>query len=271
MRQIGTIAGILVVGYLAIVTLLALAQTQLLFPRWMIVSTPTLPDTAVPLALEREAGVTLHGHLLPGAAPADTRPLLLGFGGNATDAAELALFLHDVLPEHDVAVFHYRGYGPSDGRPSAAALLDDALAQFDSLQSDASGRGVVTVGFSIGVGPAAHLAGERDLAGVVLVTPFDTLHAVARQHYPWIPVDWLFRHHMAPRTSLAGSATPIALITATRDTIIPPQRADALAQALETNEPGVVFNARIDAGHNDIYARSDFHAALREAVEAVSP
>jgi len=268
-RQIGTIAGMLVVGYLVIVLLLALAQTQLLFPRWMLGTSPALPADATPMTLEREGGVTLHGQLLPGAGEAAERPLLLGFGGNATDAVELALFLREVLPEHDIAVFHYRGYGQSEGRPSAATLLDDAIAQFDALQTRVGDRDVVAIGFSIGVGPAAQLASERNLHGVVLVTPFDTLHAVARQLYPWIPIDWLFRHRMEPRTALAESESPIALITARRDTIIPPQRAEALAKQLETTEPGVVYNTRIDAGHNDIYGRNDFHTALREAVQAV--
>lgn len=266
----GTIAGMFVAGYLVIVLLLALAQTQLLFPRWMLGSSSALPAGAAPLSLNQGSGITLRGHLLPGDAGAAERPLLLGFGGNATDAVDLALFLREVLPEYDIAVFHYRGYGKSSGRPSAAALLDDALAQFDALQTRFGERRIVAVGFSIGVGPAAWLASERDLTGVILVTPFDTLHAIARQHYPWIPINWFFRHRMDPQAALAGSEIPIALITARRDTIIPPQRAEALAQGLETIEPGVVFSAVIDAGHNDIYGRSDFHFALRAAVRATS-
>ena len=30
--------------------------------------------------------------------------------------------------------------------------------------------------------------------GVVLVTPFDSLTAVAQHHYPWLPVRWLLSH-----------------------------------------------------------------------------
>jgi len=269
MRQIGMITAMLLAGYVGMVAVLALSQTLLLFPRWMLGPSPALPADAVPLAAVGQSGVTLQGHLLPATAGSGTeRPLVLGFGGNATDARELAMYLREVLPEHDVAGYHYRGYGPSRGRPSAAALLDDALMQFDALRHQLGERSVLAVGFSIGVGPAAHLARERPLVGVVLVTPFDSLHAVARQHYPWLPVAWLLRHRMEPLAALTATGTPIALISARRDTIIPAAHAEALARGLGETIPGVVHTAVIDAGHNDIYDRSEFRAALREAVQA---
>jgi hypothetical protein len=33
----------------------------------------------------------------------------------------------------DVALFHYRGYAPSEGRPGEAALAADAIAALDHL------------------------------------------------------------------------------------------------------------------------------------------
>ena len=35
----------------------------------------------------------------------------------------MALYLHERVPECDVVAFHYRGYRPSTGQPSAEALL----------------------------------------------------------------------------------------------------------------------------------------------------
>ncbi len=256
-------------GFYALLTLvLALAQTSLLFPRWAMGPGVTLPEGAERLQVTREEGVVLHGQLLR-APDGAARPVVLGFGGNAWDAGAVSLYLRQLLPDHDVASFHFRGYAPSTGRPSAAALKADALAVHDHLQDVLGPRALVAVGFSIGAGPAAHLAAYRGLAGVVLVTPFDSLTAVARGHYPWLPVRWLFRHPMEPAADLAGAGVPVALIRAARDSIIPPTHARELEVALVDARPGVVFSQEIEAGHNDIFDRADFQEALRAAIRRI--
>jgi hypothetical protein len=58
----------------------------------------------------------------------------------------------------------------------------------------------------------------------------------------------------------------VAIIAAERDDIIPPARTDALRPQISK----LVFDRTIKrAGHNDIYARSDFQAAMRQALAAV--
>lgn len=251
----------------AFVALLALAQTALIFPRWAMVGTaPALPPEARRLTVRAETGETLIGIDLPAIDPLPEAPVILGFGGNAWPAEALALYLRQALPGHRVVVFHYRGYGPSEGRPSAHALLGDAFAVHDSLAADGAGS-VVALGLSIGAGPAAHLAAGRDLAGVILVTPFDSLTELARSHYPWAPVRWLLRHRMDVAGDLAQVRAPVALIAAGRDTIVPAARTAPLRGAARN----LVLDAVIDsAGHNDLYDHPDFLAALREAVGRIT-
>ncbi len=253
--------------YLALIAAMALAQTALLFPRWMMGPGPELPARAERLEVEGPGGVRLVGYRVPpaNAEPDPEAPVILGFGGNAWDGAAVALYLSRVLPDHEVVAFHFRGYGPSTGRPGAAALMDDALALHDDLITRLGPRPVVAVGFSIGAGPAAHLAAERPVEGVVLVTAFDSLTALARTHYPWAPVRLFLRHRMEPAADLERAGVPVALITAGRDTIVPARRTEALRQRL----PDLVFDATIPAGHNDIYDRADFAEALRAAVSAL--
>lgn len=255
--------------YLLGAGVLALAQTALLFPRWAMGAGPPAPAGAMPITLERPDGVVLHGLLLersPGAGP-----LILGFGGNAWDARSVAASLSAHLPEQDIAVFHFRGYGPSSGRPSASALLEDAVAIHDLLAARAPERPIIAVGISLGAGVAGHLAAARPLAGVVLVTPFDSLHALARAHHPWAPVGLLLRHRMEPASALAESGVPVAMITATRDHVVPASRSRALAAALEDVRPGLVFAREIDAGHDDIHGHPELRMALREAVARLRP
>ena len=121
-----------------------------------------------------------------------------------------------VFPDRDVAAFHYRGYAPSTGEPSASAILEDAIAIHDHVVASLAPDRIVAVGLSLGAGPAAHLAARRPIEGLILVTPFDSLKALAREHYPWAPVSLLLRHRMEVAGSLAGVAAPVALISAGR-------------------------------------------------------
>ncbi|MCL1628171.1 alpha/beta hydrolase [Roseibaca sp. V10] len=240
--------------YAALVAALAFFQHSLVFPRHMVSAPPSLPAQAERLRISTPDGAELHGVRIPGSDP--SRPILLGFPGNAWNAEAMALFLHQVSPTQTVVVFHYRGYAPSTGTPSAQALMSDAIAIHDTL-----GASVTALGFSIGSGVAAHLAAMRDLEQVVLVTPFDSLAQVAADSLPYLPVRWLFRHEMAAAKALARNGSPVTLIIADRDEVIPAKRSDALALALP--QARVIH---LNAGHNDIYNQPEFVPALRRAL-----
>jgi pimeloyl-ACP methyl ester carboxylesterase len=256
---------LLPIGYLAICVALFLAQGKLLFPAGMVSGAGPLPPSAKRLVVQNE-GEQLHGVHIPPRAPDGQRLTILGFGGNAWNAEAAALYLHDLYPQADIVAFHYRGYRPSTGSPSTAALLSDATTIYDHLTATLKPGRIVAVGFSIGSGVAAHLASRRPIAGAILVTPFDSLKAVARRHYPWLPIGLLFRHEMTAAKDLSGGHVPVALIAAGRDTIIPPARASALAGAV----PNLVLDRTLaSAGHNDIYDRPHFSDAMTEALKRV--
>ena len=253
--------------FAGMVALVALAQTRLLFPVGMAAANrPDLPPSAERLSLATPDGSPLAGvRLGPRAGSSGTAPLLLGFGGNAWNADAVALYLHGLFPDREVVAFHYRGYPPSGGEPSAAALLADSLTIFDHLQQNGP-RPVIAVGFSIGSGVAAHLAHHRVLAGTILVTPFDSLEALAKEHFPWAPVGLLLRHRMPSLDLLRDRPTPTALIVAGRDTIVPARRSEPLRGAI----PNLILDRTIpEAGHNDLYGNPAFVAAMTEALRRI--
>jgi uncharacterized protein len=114
---------------------------------------------------------------------------LLYFGGNAEDVSYSLPSLSAAFPDHAIYLPHYRGYGGSSGKPSEAALFADALALFDKIHADHPN--VVVVGRSLGSGVAVHLASQRPVARLVLVTPYDSLQDLAAQQFPYFPVRWL--------------------------------------------------------------------------------
>jgi pimeloyl-ACP methyl ester carboxylesterase len=189
----------------------------------------------------------------------------VGFGGNAWNAETMALTLHALIPDRDVVVFHYRGYAPSSGRPSAQALFSDSLVIFDHLPQTQVSQPIVAVGFSIGSAVAAYLARHRPAAGLILVTPFDSLEALARDLYWWAPVGQLLRHRMPTIEFVRGSSTPTALIISKQDAVVPGRRSALLRPAIKN----LVFERTIDAGHNDIYDHPAFAAAIREALAKI--
>ncbi len=154
------------------------------------------------------------------------------------------------------------------GTPSAEALIADAPLVYDLAVDRTKPQRTVAVGFSIGTGVAAELASRRPLDGLILVTPFDSLKAAAADLYPMLPVSLLFRHEMDSAAALRDSDVPVAMIAAAQDQLIGAARTEGLRRSVRN----LVFDRTIArAGHNDVYDRSDFHQAMREALAAIAP
>lgn len=264
---------VLVAAYLTVVAVMWAVQDRLLFPAQMAATlgTPVPPD-APRLALTTPDGTELHGvRLFPPTTAMMERVVILGFGGNAWNAEDAAVYLQNLYPHADIVAYHYRGYGPSTGRASADALIADAPLIYDATmeklrkETTAQTR-VIAVGFSIGSGVAVHLARERNLDGLILVTPFDSLAALAALHFPWLPTKWMLRSPMRNAEMLKGLPVPTAIIAAEKDELIPRERTSEMRGAAQR----MVYSRTIkDAGHNDLYAREDFAMAMREALGAI--
>ena len=260
------IAGAALLSFAAFLLVMFEFQAQAIFPVHAVAPPGPLPSGAERVAIAAPQRNQLHGVHIPGTGTSGERTLVLGFAGNAWNSEDAATYLHDLYPSADIIAFHYRGYRPSTGSPSSAALLEDAPLVHDFAVSKVRPERTVAVGFSIGTGVAAHLARERPLDGLILVTPFDSLKAVAGGHYPFLPVGALFRHEMDAAAALRDSKVPTAIVAAERDTIITPPRTEALRRSVGN----LLFDRTIaGADHNDIYHRPEFRDAMHEALEAL--
>ena len=247
-------------AYAALLAYLYLAQEDLLFPRraaWR-------SDRALPKEVERvelvSDGHRLAGHVL---RRKGARDAALIFPGNAWDAEDCLMFTAERLPGVDLVAFHYRGYGPSAGRPSESAFVADARAIAGLAIRLLAPRHLLAIGYSIGSGVAAQLAGAGAVAGAVLVTPFDSIEAVARGRYRFAPVGLLLKHKFRSDLALAGKDVPIAIIAAEKDTVVPPERTRALAERLV--HP-VLVTTIMGAGHGTGHDCPAFTTGLQEAV-----
>jgi uncharacterized protein len=253
-----------------LIVAITLLQGRMVFPAYAVPPAGPLPSGAEPLAVETPDGHRLHGVYLPPIVanePETPRTLVLGFGGNVWNAQDVAAELHRLFPHMHVVVFHYRGYRPSTGVSSARALLGDAPLVHDAAIALVRPARTIAVGFSIGSGVAASLVRQRHLDGLILVTPFDSLKALAAELFPWLPVGLLFKHEMDAAGCLEGSRVPVAIIAAGRDEVIPRSRTNALRARV----PRLVFDRTIEgASHNDLYVRAEFERAMRDGLAAVT-
>ena len=159
-----TLYGMMVAG-------LYMLQDSMIFPR-AAAAVPVHPRPAGAIGLDFVAAHKhrVFGNLVP--AGKASRGLLIGFGGNAWNADDLTSFLARRLSDIDIAAFHYRGYAPSEGEPSEAALFEDALHIYDILVESRRPAKIVVAGFSLGSGVAAYLAAHRPLDGTHPRHPF---------------------------------------------------------------------------------------------------
>ena len=208
--------------------LLYFSQDRLIFLRQ---PAPGSPPLATGLEIDEVRittfdGLSLRGWLARSSTATQERlPLAIYFGGNAEEVSYIT-GLTSRIPGWSLLAVNYRGYGGNAGEPSERTLFADALSVYDwaANRADVAPSRIAAIGRSLGSGVAVYLAAERKLAKIVLVTPFDSLRAVAQHHYPYLPVSLLLRHPFdsighAPRIS-----TPMLVITAEMDSIVPSAR-----------------------------------------------
>ena len=197
--------------------------------------------------LQSKDGTRLHAWYAKAASSSPT-PLLIYFGGNAEETSWMLEELRNA-PGASWLIVSYRGYGLSGGSPGEAALVADALQWYDHAMTlpGADPKRTFAFGRSLGSGVAVALAAERPVAGVILVTPYDSLAAVAKRYYWYLPVDLLLKHRFNSAASAPKLQQPLLCLIAERDEVIPPEHAERLFAAWGGAKQKVVLAG---AGHN---------------------
>jgi hypothetical protein len=174
--------------------------------------------------------VRLHGWLAPANATPTPAPLLIYFGGNAEEVSWLASTAGKYAG-WSLLMFNYRGYGRSQGKPGEAKLFADALQIYDYAASRAKGGRVAVMGRSLGSGVAVHLAAERPVAGVILVSPYDSIESVAKGVYPFLPIRLMLKHRFDSLSHAPQLKAPLLCLVASDDRVIPRPHSERLYAA----------------------------------------
>jgi dienelactone hydrolase len=223
-----------------------------------------LPEGNERLKLRTADGETIVGNLVRARRP--SRGLVIGFSGNGWNADDCTTFIAHRLDDVDIVVFHFRGYAPSSGTPAEQALFADALQIYDTMVKGMAPERVYTFGFSLGSGIAAYLAANRPIAGQLLVTPFDSIEAIAKTRYVGVPVRYLIKNPFRSIDHLRGKPVPTAVILASNDRIVPAERSEKLIQSLV--DP-ILVETIPDSTHVSIYDMVEIDNLLRRALDVL--
>jgi uncharacterized protein len=239
--------------YIALCLLMYLAQERLLyFP------TPEIARPGAQVLRVKRGDVTVKVWALH----PNGRAALLYFGGNGEDVGANLREFDRAFPDRAIYLVNYRGYGGSTGHPSESALIGDGEAIYDQLA--AQHDRIVVMGRSLGTGVATALASARPVAGLILVTPFDSIANVGAGRFPWLPVRWLIKDPYDSASRIGKVRAPVLVLVAEHDESIPRLRTDALIAAIPAGlGRSVVIPA---ATHNDIESFPAYWPAVKAFV-----
>lgn len=222
-----TAAAAVLLIYVGFCVLLYVSQERMLF----------YPGPNDPVLLRewapRRVEISTHDSVLEGWWTEDRNPetdiVILYFGGNAEDVLYALSTAHQ-LGAGRVFAANYRGYGKTKGQPSQAALFADGLTLYDYVAAhpDVAGHRIVVMGRSLGSGVATHVAAHRKVSGAILITPYDSVAAIAQKKFPFAPVRWLLKHPFPSDRYAPKIEVPALMIGAEYDQVVPVAHARAL-------------------------------------------
>jgi hypothetical protein len=181
---------------------------------------------------------------------------IIVFHGNAGTAADRDYYLSPLgALGYRVILAEYPGYGRREGRLGEKSFVDDTRETV-RIAAETDPGPVYLLGESLGCGVVAGAARDDSLkiAGILLITPWNTLLAVAKDHYPHLPVGWFMKDRYDNAENLKSFRQRIAVVGAERDGVVPVRHARELFALLPGDNKMWILPG---AGHNDWPLRMD--------------
>lgn len=233
MTSLVRVTMLVVTVYVGLCAFLFLMQHRLIFHPRPAGHVPVGPQF-VP-ATVRSGDATLRGWIVKEDSQG---PVLIYFGGNAEDVSgRLGDF---AALDATTVLISYRGYGGSDGVPTASDLIGDAGVVVETMRERFGGeRELILFGRSLGTGIAALAAGAAPVDGLILLSPYVSIARIAQERFPVFPVRWLLRHDIDASTVAANLPERVLILYSRHDSVVPTAESRAFVRLL-ASEPRVV-------------------------------
>lgn len=246
-------AAVVAVGLLLLTAFMYVTQRGSLYYPWTgAVADP--PPGVEPIELVTDDGLRIGAWFVPSAAAAtEPGPAVLVCNGNAGYRAH-RLPLAEALAQrgYHVLLFDYRGYAGNPGSPTEDALRADARAAARALadRPEVDPDRVAYFGESLGASVCGGLATEMPPAALILRSPFPSVVAIGRHHYPYLPIlePLVWDRYPLDRQLSDSVRVPLMVVAGSRDEIVPPELSRRVYEAAAEPKRFVEVAA---AHHND--------------------
>jgi dipeptidyl aminopeptidase/acylaminoacyl peptidase len=218
------------------VSMIAAGQRRLLFNPTLVREVQSPRSTGHrtrAVVLRANDGTRLAGWLMTPNSPGP-HPAVLYFGGRSEEVSWVVRDAGTLFPGMAVLAMNYRGYGDSRGEPGEEFMVEDGCMLFDWLcaRRNVDRVRVAVVGRSLGSGVAVQVAKERPARALVLVTPYDSILALAQRRFRGVPVSYLLRHRFESIKYASLLSAPTYVVRAATDDVVPHVHTDQLVAKL---------------------------------------
>lgn len=235
-KKVASVAGALSVLWVGLTAAIAASQRRLVF-------NPTIKrevdkprssgHRTRPIVLRATDGTKLSGWLMTPQV-VGPHPAVIYFGGRSEEVSWVVRDAGKLFPGMAVLAVNYRGYGASHGDPAEQHMVDDGRLLFDWLSErhHVDRARVAVVGRSLGSGVAVQVALERPVHSLVLITPYDSILAIAKRRFRAVPVEYVLRHRFESVKYAPSLTAPTYVLRAAFDDIVPHSHTDLLVAKL---------------------------------------
>lgn len=235
-RKVAGVAGALSFLWVGVTAAIAASQRKLVFNPTVkreVLNPRSSGHRTRAVVLRAADGTKLSGWLMTPQV-VGPHPAVLYFGGRSEEVSWVVRDAGKLFPGMAVLAVNYRGYGGSQGDPAENHMVDDGRMLFDWLadHGQVDPAKVAVVGRSLGSGVAVQVALERPAHSLVLITPYDSILAIAKRRFRAVPVEFVLQHRFESIKYAPSLKTPTYVLRAASDDIVPHSHTDLLVAKL---------------------------------------
>jgi uncharacterized protein len=189
--------------------------------------------------------------------------IIIYYGGTGEDIT-FHFNKFDSIVNASLLFMDYRGYCKSEGVPSEKGIYSDSLYLFDYVTKNQTFKKVILVGRSLGSAVAAYVASKRSASAIILITPSDSIIAIARNRLPFVPMSLLLRHKFDSLKLAPQITAPTLVLRSENDLSIKSERTDSLLLKLPNIKKCVTIK---ESDHSSIKNFETYWGEIKKFIE----
>lgn len=236
-KKVAGIAGLLSLLWIGLTATVAASQRRLVFNPTVkreVDKPRSSGHRTRPIVLRATDGTKLAGWLMTPPHVSGPRPAVIYFGGRSEEVSWVVRDAGNLFPGMTVLAINYRGYGNSHGEPAETHMVEDGRLLYDWLaeRHNVDPARIAVVGRSLGSGVAVQVTMSRPVHSLVLITPYDSILAIAKRRFRAVPVEYVLQHRFESIKYAPSLKVPTYVLRAATDDVVPHSHTDELVSKL---------------------------------------